>query len=89
MDKLEQNLDYRENRIKTYLGINNVNIRKKERLITSEAESNDEEIKINSDVFMNELKDFFNRIYEVLNIRVDVKLKEENNEMEENDDDEL
>lgn len=81
LDKLEQNLDYRENRIKTLLGINNVNIRKKERLITDEANSNNEEIQTNRDVYIAELKDFFERIKNAFGIVITIEVQEEKEEI--------
>lgn len=82
IDKLEQNLDYRENRIKTLLGINNVNIRKKERLITDEANSNNEEVETNRDVYIEELKEFFDRINKTLGFNISIEIQESKEETE-------
>src|SRR5699024_12715777 len=52
LDKLEQDRMDIYNEFLTYFGINNVNIQKKERLITNEANANDELIMHNRNKFL-------------------------------------
>jgi hypothetical protein len=49
IDKLQAQREKYDNKIKTLLGINNVNFEKKERLVASEVEANNEEV----DLFKN------------------------------------
>lgn len=96
LDKLYMLKQAVENEILTLLGINNIGIlQKKEHLTTGEVEENDEMIQNSSDEFLSSLEEFFERVYDVLGYRINVKLKEElllpeekdNNIEEENKDD--
>ena len=85
IDKLylyKQNL---ENELLSFLGINNIQIEKKERLITDEAESNNQLINDSSDCFLDSLKAFCDEISNVLdyNISVEAKSSPASNEVEE------
>ena len=57
LDKLEQDRMDIYNEFLTYFGINNVNIQKKERLITNEANANDELILHNRNKFLQPRKE--------------------------------
>lgn len=73
IDKLylyKQNL---ENELLTFLGINNVAINKKERLITDEAESNDQLINDSSDCFLDSLKNYCEEIKNILGYDISVE----------------
>ena len=75
IDKLylyKQNL---ENELLSFLGINNIQIEKKERLITDEAESNNQLINDSSDCFLDSLKDFCKLLSSVLDYEVTVEAK--------------
>ena len=90
IDKLylyKQNL---ENELLTFLGINNVAINKKERLITDEAESNDQLINDSNDCFFNSLVNFCEEIKDVLGYDIEVisQTKEDEEEQEQEQQDE-
>ena len=65
-----------ENELLTFLGINNVNIQKRERLITDEANANNEVIMDSSDCFLDCLKEFCKQVSEILGYPLSVKAKE-------------
>ena len=75
IDKLylyKQNL---ENELLSFLGINNIQIEKKERLITDEAESNNQLINDSSDCFLDSLKAFCEEISTILDYDITVEAK--------------
>lgn len=80
-----------ENELLTFLGVNNVSVDKKERLITSEAESNDELIQSFCDIQLEARRRACKEINEMYGLNVSVKLRcgnveksVENSEKEEN-----
>ena len=74
IDKLYSYKQALENELLTYLGIDNMGImEKKEHLITDEVNSNNDLINDHSDNFLTCLKDFFERIREVLGIEISVE----------------
>ena len=75
IDKLYQYKTNLENELLTFLGINNVAIHKAERLITDEANSNNELINDSSDCFLDSLKEFCEDIKAVLGYDIEVKAK--------------
>lgn len=75
IDKLYQYKTNLENELLTFLGINNVAIQKAERLITDEANSNNELINDSSDCFLDSLRDFCEDISTVLGYEIEVKAK--------------
>lgn len=75
IDKLYQYKTNLENELLTFLGINNVAIQKAERLITDEANSNNELINDSSDCFLDSLRDFCEEISTVLGYEIEVKAK--------------
>lgn len=75
IDKLYQYKQNLENELLSFLGINNVPIQKKERLITDEAESNDELINDSSDCFLDCLNDFCDEVSRILNYPISVEAK--------------
>lgn len=73
-----------ENELKEYLGISNLgNQEKKEHLITSEVQANDEVTSASSNCFLNVLEEFCKRIQEVLGITISVELNQEKVEYDE------
>ena len=73
VDKLEQDRQKIENDILTMLGVNNVGIgEKKEHLIVDEVNANNQDVKEMSVSYLNEIKDFFDRVYKVLGYKVSV-----------------
>ena len=75
IDKLYQYKQNLENELLTFLGINNVPVEKKERLITDEAQSNDQLINDSSDCFLDSLKNFCDEITTVLGYTINVEAK--------------
>ena len=73
IDKLYQYKQNLENELLSFLGINNVPIEKKERLITDEAQSNDQLINDSSDCFLDSLKAFCEEIRDILGYDIDVE----------------
>ena len=76
IDKLYSYKQALENEVLTFLGINNIGItEKKEHLINSEVEANNEVVDYSYDNFISAMEDFFERIKEVLGFDVKVKNK--------------
>ena len=64
------------NEFLTFLGINNANTDKKERLITNEVESNNVELEVNISLFKDNLKtcvDKIHRIFPALNFNIEIR----------------
>lgn len=94
LDKLEQLRQKLENDILTILGVNNVGIaEKKEHLVVDEINANNQDIDSNAKAYLSELKDFFGRINEIFGTNFNVRLKNEYEveevEEEDNDDSEI
>ena len=87
IDKLYQYKQNLENELLTFLGINNVPIEKKERLITDEAQSNDQLINDSSDCFLDCLKDFCDEVTRILGypLSVEAKSSPASNDMEDDE----
>ena len=85
IDKLYQYKQNLENELLTFLGINNVPIEKKERLITDEAQSNDQLINDSSDCFLYSLKNFCDEITTVLGYNISVEANSSPRSNEENE----
>ena len=77
IDKLENHKHEIWNEALTYLGIDNANTDKKERLITSEVESNDELINYYLNCFYKTRKDACDRINEKYNLNIELSLNKE------------
>lgn len=72
IDKLYMFKQNVENELLTFLGIDNVGIDKRERLITDEANANNDVINDNSNCFLTELQTFCKNIKDVLNYDISV-----------------
>ena len=75
IDKLYQYKQNLENELLTFLGINNVPVEKKERLITDEAQSNNQLINDSSDCFLDCLNDFCDEVSRILQYPIQVEAK--------------
>ena len=88
IDKLEAYKQQIINELEEYLGINNIGVgEKKEHLITSEVDANNEIIEYHNSAFYDCLQDFCDRIKEVLNYDIEVidKQQKETESKEEED----
>ena len=88
IDKLYAYKQSLENELLTFLGINNVSLEKKERLITDEANSNNQLINDSSDCFLDSLKAFCEEITDVLGYTINVEANSSPASNEEMDDEE-
>ena len=97
IDKLYDLKNALENELREYLGLDNLGgVEKKEHLITSEVESNNEVIQASENCFIDCMKEFFARITKVLGVDVSIDVNkteekpvdEENEQEEEIEDDE-
>lgn len=93
VDKLNTQRNAVWNEVMTYLGIKNANQEKRERMITSEADSNNEQIQASANMFLKarqESCDRINHLYPELNVsvklRVDIIEEFERNISREGDD---
>lgn len=90
IDKLYSYKQCIENEIKEYLGLDNLGVNeKKEHLINSEIEANDEIIESYSNQFLDNIQEFIERINKVFNQNLKVSLNEDIEELEANEDEEV
>lgn len=84
IDKLETRAKSLENDLREYLGFDNLGVQeKKEHLINIEVKSNDEIIEANSNSFLDCMKEFADKVKEVLEYDLDFELKNKKVEKEE------
>ena len=80
LDKLSDYENFYRNKVLTFLGINNANTDKKERLITSEVNANNDYIQINLDLMFDMRKIFCMEVKEKFGIIINVEKRRVENE---------